>query len=99
MLYCPNCQVLCPEDRCPSCGGKKLRRPEGGDPVLLMTAAEGKADLISSLLDENRIPHEIRACGLDTPTVYGRMPSNRNLFVPYAALKRCEELLRDSGIV
>ena len=54
MLYCPKCQVLVKEgDRCPACNSKKLREPQEGDPVMLLTATEKKCRRIAGALDGN----------------------------------------------
>ena len=59
MLYCPKCQVLVKEgDRCPACNSKKLRDPQEGDPVMLLTATEKKCRRIAGALDGQEIPHE-----------------------------------------
>ena len=66
MLYCPKCQVLVKEgDRCPACNSKKLRDPQEGDPVMLLTATEKKCRRIAGALDGQEIPHEERVCGVE----------------------------------
>ena len=102
MLYCPACQVLCQGERCPSCGGGKLRLPQGNDPVLLMTADELECGRIAAVLEEHRIPHEERICGLEArPAAYfgPQAAANKNIFVPYSALDQCRDLLSGIGIL
>lgn len=102
MLYCPGCQVLCQGERCPSCGGGKLRQPQGNDPVLLMTADELECGRITAVLEEHQIPYEERICGLEArPAAYfgPQAAANKNIFVPYSALDHCRSLLCGIGIL
>lgn len=104
MLYCPKCQLLVRDDesRCPVCSSKKLRTPEQDDPVLLMTADEGKADMIRAAFREKEIVFEERLSGIGGPpaTILGRpLITNINFFVRYGDLSACEELVRGIGIL
>ncbi len=66
MRYCPRCQVLIKEGyRCPACNSNKLREPQEGDPVMLLTATEEKCRRIGAALDDSKIPHEERVCGTE----------------------------------
>ncbi|MCY1714468.1 hypothetical protein [Caproiciproducens galactitolivorans] len=104
MLYCPKCQLLVNDDaqRCPVCGSKKLRVPEQDDPVLLMTADEGKAEMIRSAFQENGIVFEERISGIGSPpaTILGKpLITNINFFVRYGELHACEDIVRGIGIL
>ena len=59
MLYCQKCRRLCPDDisRCPYCRSKKLRKPQTGDAVYLITKEPIWAGALSELLDKNGIPY------------------------------------------
>ena len=102
MLYCPKCQVLVKEgDRCPACNSKKLRDPQEGDPVMLLTATEKKCRRIAGALDGQEIPHEERVCGVEgIASAYageGGM-CNKNIFVPYDRLEEAVELMYPIGV-
>ena len=102
MLYCPKCQVLVKEgDRCPACNSKKLREPQEGDPVMLLTATEKKCRRIAGALDGQEIPHEERVCGVEgIASAYageGGM-CNKNIFVPYDRLEEAVELMHHIGV-
>ncbi len=103
MLYCPNCQSLCnDESSCPFCGSKKIRQPEQTDPVLLMTADEGKTAAIEAAFSDAGIPLEKRVQGLGGPpsVILGRSYNiNTNLYVAYGDLTRAREVLDGIGIM
>ncbi len=100
MLYCAKCQLLCGSE-CPCCGNKKLREVQQNDPVLLTTVNEMECDRITALLQDNDIPYEERISGLEgEPSVlFGRYGNtNKNIFVPYSELNKCEELLGNKAV-
>lgn len=103
MLYCASCQVLCrDEDRCPSCGSRKLREVRENDPVLLLTAGGEDCEKIIAAFDGEGISHEERMCGPGSPPtlLYGKAPyASYHIFVPYGALSRCRQILQGIGIL
>lgn len=96
MNYCPNCQSLCDEEEtCPYCGNKKLRQPEKTDPVLLVTADETRAGMIEAAFQTAGLPYEERfqEAGGVPSVVFGRVLTNKNLFVPYGMLESAKEIV------
>ena len=76
MLYCEKCRRLCCDgaDRCPECRSKKLREPQNGDAVYLITKEPIWAGALAELLDKNGIPYLKKGAlgeGMDTYVGYG----------------------------
>lgn len=103
MLYCPDCQALCAEERrCPSCGRKKLRPPEENDPVFLLTADETKAGVIKAAFQTAGIPFEERTAGLGGPPdilVGASVYTNKRIFVPYGEVEDARAVIDGTGIM
>ena len=55
-MYCEKCSVLFEGDRCPVCGGRKIRKENGEDICLLTERGQIESDLLSEVLEQNRIP-------------------------------------------
>ena len=55
MLYCPNCQILYDEGRCPACGRALGREPRSGDLCVLTEKPQIEADMLEDVLRQNGI--------------------------------------------
>ena len=94
MLYCSNCQILCANQRCPQCGGKRLREPEANDPVFLLQEGGEQAFLLANILQENGIPFlKAEELGAGVTLRVGAGNENYRFFVPYGALAHCQKLV------
>lgn len=97
MLYCPNCQALCSEEkRCPFCGSKKLREPQESDPVYLITLDETKAEMVKTAFKTEHLPYEERISGLGGPpsVITGQSAfTNKRIFVPYGQLETARGII------
>ena len=102
MRYCPRCQVLIKEGyRCPACNSNKLREPQEGDPVMLLTATEEKCRRIGAALDDSKIPHEERVCGTEgVASAYAGDGGkcNKNVYVPYNRIQEAVDLMHSIGV-
>ena len=102
MRYCPRCQVLIKEGyRCPACNSNKLREPQEGDLVMLLTATEEKCRRIGAALDDSKIPHEERVCGTEgVASAYAGDGGkcNKNVYVSYNRIQEAVDLMHSIGV-
>ena len=55
-LYCEECNLVFTGERCPCCGGKRVRPPKGEDLCFLVEKEMIWSDLLSEVLRDNGIP-------------------------------------------
>lgn len=103
MLYCTRCQVLSTDgDRCPLCGGKKLRPARADDPVLLLTTGEGESRQIAAAFDDAGIPHMERPLdtGSASSIILGQSRcSQTRVFVPFGEIGTARDVLTGIGFL
>lgn len=95
MLYCPKCSRLTVGETCPSCErSKRLREPNGNDPVLLVATRFLHASMIEPLLEEAGIPYsKIDQMGWGATLGFGTMLESYQFYVPYGAYPEALELV------
>ena len=96
MLYCEICMILIEpdEERCPECKNRKLRPPNGNDPVYLLSKELLWSGGIEDVLRENGIPClKKSAQGSIVNVIFGQFGDVIGFYVPFAALEKSKELL------
>lgn len=98
MMYCPRCQRLCNEEKCPQCGKSKgLRLPKANDPVLLLAADYRQSLMVEPVLEESGIPYSRSdAMGWGLSLRMGSLLETISYFVPYSAYGACREQLEET---
>lgn len=103
MHYCADCQVLSPDgEKCPLCGGKKLRQAKADDPILLITESETEVSRITAAFDDADIPHMERTLGTGgyTSIILGQSRcAEIRVFVPFGEIEHAKEVLRGIGAI
>lgn len=95
MPYCEKCRALCEESACPVCGNRKLRQPEGDDPVLLTEEGYIRANMLEPLLEQAEIPYtKLGELGSGIAAMIGYTIDNYRFYVPYAALEPARDVLK-----
>lgn len=101
MLYCEKCQVVSmDENRCPLCGGKKLRQVRPNDPVMLLTVGEAESRRIAAAFDDTGIPHMERSMdsGSVSSIVLGQSRcAQMRVFVPFGDMEHARDILHGIG--
>lgn len=100
MLYCTKCQAVTKDaaKRCPGCHSAKLRPAGERDMVLLQGADMYTAQQVAQRLMEQDIPCETKSAGhayfsFDNQS----LPTDQNLYVPFAHLSAAQELAAQVG--
>ena len=98
MPYCGNCERLLPADEasCTFCG-RKLRDAKQNDPVLLLEADAFHANLISPLLDDEKILYsKVGKLGAGFTMRGGSILETYRFFVPYGVHEKALSLLESA---
>ena len=93
-FYCPRCRFVfeSTENRCNTCGKKKLKQPKDNDVVYLTSRRNGiKSGMLEDILAQNNIPFLRQGTGIPT-AVFARDFGDVLYFVPFATLERAKEL-------
>ncbi len=96
MKYCEKCHTLWTDSRCPKCGNKFLRQPEGSDYVFLTEKEYPWSEVLEQALKDEGIAVVINdaVVGAWITTRLGARFERSQLFVPYENLEQAEELTR-----
>ena len=101
-MYCPDCNHLTEEARCPVCRNRELREPEAGDPCFLAELEFIQSGIIEDMLKQNGIPYlkkDVMGAGLAIKV--GPMLERSRFYVSFEQLERAmsivEELFAESG--
>ena len=95
MLYCERCKrVFEAAERCPSCGGRKLRPPLPEDPCFLTETDPMFGGMLKDVLEQNRIPvFGSSTLGAGLALRVGSMFERVRFCVPFERLPEAEELV------
>lgn len=94
MLYCSKCRSLCEQSVCPDCGNRKMREPEGDDPVLLTEEGYIRANMLGPLLEQAEIPYtKLGELGSGIAAMIGYTIDSYRFYVPYAAVEQARDVL------
>lgn len=93
MLFCEKCNFATPENRCPSCGNKRLRAVNDDDFCFFTNTDEFNFDMLESTLNENNIevvgvPYYVRGV---TYASAGRA-DGRKVYVRYKDIEQAREI-------
>ena len=93
-MYCPDCNHLTEEARCPVCRNQELREPEAGDPCFLAELEFIQSGIFEDMLKQNGIPYLKKgALGAGMAIKVGPMLERGMFYVPYRQLEAARELL------
>jgi len=85
MLYCPNCNVLVREARCPVCGSRNVRSPMPDDYCYFVEKEVIWAGALGDLLTQNQIPFVTKnALGAGLSAKIGPAQERVRFYVPYS---------------
>ena len=94
MLYCPGCKRLFEGEKCPACGKKHGRAPEGEDFCLVYSGGQIWADMASDVLEQNGIICMVQSSrGAAMAMLTGLLSDQYELYVPYASFDQAKEIL------
>ena len=94
MYYCENCHLLCEWPVCGYCGTRPLREPRADDYCFLSSRNEPWAQMLTELLQEERIAVVTRPVPQRGDGYSGERSAYTELFVPFPELERAKELER-----
>ncbi len=94
LLYCPDCKRLYDEaERCPACGKRKGREPQGDDLCFLMSTNAIWVEMISDLLTENEISFQkFSAQGAAMAMFTGLYTETFDFYVPFEKFDEAKNL-------
>ncbi len=55
-MYCEKCSLLFDGDRCPECGGRRIREAKEDDICFLTEKGQFETDMLAEVLEQNHIP-------------------------------------------
>ena len=95
-MYCEKCCMVTDGDRCPACGGKKLRPPEPGDPCFLTELDCLSAGILEDVLKQDGIPLlKKNVLGAGLAISVGPMLERYRFYVPYERLPEAAALAEE----
>ena len=84
------------ESKCHNCGGKKLRKPAGNDPVYLLERSTIWSGGIEEFLEENEIPCMKRGVrGPALSFILGAGAETYQFYVPHSDYEKAKALMSD----
>ncbi|MBR1586125.1 MAG: hypothetical protein IJ662_11335 [Clostridia bacterium] len=93
LKYCEPCGYLYEQDRCPLCGSRKGRPPQGEDPCFVVEKGQMECDMLVDILKQNGIPSLVKGrSGAGLAMYTGLLMENYRLYVPYALYQEAKEL-------
>jgi hypothetical protein len=101
-MYCERCSRIVEEERCPVCGGRKLREPGPKDPCFVTEQDFISSGILEDVLKQNGIPFLIKnVLGAGLAIKVGPMLDRSRFYVPYERLEEArtvaEELFSAAG--
>ena len=95
-MYCPNCNRLSDEKRCPICGSRDLRDPISTDYCFLVDKKVIWATALEDLLKDNGIPYVTEnTLGAGLAAKIGPALERKQFFVPYSHYSTAKALEED----
>ena len=94
MLYCPNCQTLYAEGRCPICGKARGRLPQEDDLCLLTEKKQIEADILEDVLRQNGVQClKQSVSGVAIALYTGLYAETFRLLVPFPQWEAAQEIM------
>lgn len=95
-MYCPNCNVLFQDTRCPFCGSKNVREPMINDYCYLAEKDQIWAGALSDILLQNDIPFVTKnVLGAGLAAKMGPALERVRFYVPYSHYETAKSLERE----
>ena len=92
-MFCPNCNLLVSQSRCPVCSSRNLRQPQPEDYCFLCEKEVIWSAPLSDLLDQNRIPYVTKSVlGAGLAAKMGPALERTRFYVPYGHLEDARRL-------
>lgn len=96
-MYCEKCRRIIEEtDRCPACGGRRIREAEAKDTCFLTEQDYVSSGILEDVLKQNGIPFlkkEVMGAGMAIRV--GPMLDRSRFYVPFEQLKAAEEITEE----
>lgn len=95
-MYCPNCNRLTKNKKCPICGSRDLREPIPTDYCFLTDKELIWATALEDLLKDNDIPYVTKnTLGAGLAAKIGPALERKQFFVPYSHYSTAKALEED----
>lgn len=93
IMYCPNCNILTDQFKCPVCGSQHTRAPMPDDYCLLSEKQTVWADSFSEILTQNGIPFVTKnLLGTGLAAKMGPALERVRFYVPFSHYQNAREL-------
>lgn len=93
IMYCPNCNLLVKDPKCPICGSRQIRQPRSDDYCYLVEKESIWAGALSDLLTQNDIPFFTKnVLGAGLAAKMGQGAERTRFYVPYAHYENARAL-------
>lgn len=84
-MFCPHCNILTDEKRCPYCGNKDIHKPNPDDYCFLTEQDQIWAGMLSDVFEQNEIPFITRSVlGAGITAKIGPLMERIRFYVPYS---------------
>lgn len=92
-MYCPNCNVLFQDTRCPLCDSKNIREPMANDYCYLTEKDQIWSGALSDILAQNNIPFVTKnVLGAGLAAKMGPALERIRFYVPYSHYENAQTL-------
>jgi len=92
-MYCPNCNVLFQDTRCPLCDSKNIREPMANDYCYLTEKDQIWSGALSDILTQNNIPFVTKnVLGAGLAAKMGPALERIRFYVPYSHYENAQNL-------
>ena len=91
-MYCERCNRLVYREKCPGCGGKRLRMPAFDDYCFLAEPEPIWVQALGDLLQDNGVDFRMRKVHGAAMVTKPGIPQRVRFFVTYRAYQRAKEL-------